>query len=473
MAIEIRDLERMYENGRPLDEIHAGFAELIAENPPKEVMDRMVVAAARGFDAAAMKLLMDAGVTAQWADDYGHTLFHLPFVGNANYYTPPAGAAAEFVNFLLDRGVSVLRRDSNRGLYPYHYAAAAANLEFVRALNARGAKMTLSGKDGVTALHELAKAFQSSGSNTGQKPELAEKFIHTAEVLIAAGVDIDAKNDSGRTAADIAIEYKSAGIFMLLSSNPTVFQAIKIKSYDDACGLAANNPNAISDGRTGEYRGMTALGAAVYEFDERAVGEMFDAGADANFKNDGGDGALCGLFTGRAPHPIFKDGGIGKILDQFAAKGWDVNAPIDGDGNTLLCRAAKSNFEKRAYNDFTVEGEIFKWIWPRNPDVNVANARGVTPLMLAANGDDAKTADVVVTLLERGADVAARDADGRTALHYAAANGSQNMAKNTAEMIFAFGAIDANIADNKGRTALDIATENGHEELVKFLLGQM
>jgi hypothetical protein len=51
-------------------------------------------------------------------------------------------------------------------------------------------------------------------------------------------------------------------------------------------------------------------------------------------------------------------------------------------------------------------------------DVNVADERGFTPLMMAANSKT-KSAEVVRMLLERGGDVQAKDVSGRTAADWA------------------------------------------------------
>ncbi|EGO63973.1 ankyrin repeat domain-containing protein [Acetonema longum] len=72
-----------------------------------------------------------------------------------------------------------------------------------------------------------------------------------------------------------------------------------------------------------------------------------------------------------------------------------------------------------------------------------------TPLMVAAQYGNGTIAEI---LLQRGADVNARDKDGQTALMKAAAQGHDQMA----ERLLAAGA-DWRIKDKNGETALDIA----------------
>jgi ankyrin repeat protein len=80
--------------------------------------------------------------------------------------------------------------------------------------------------------------------------------------------------------------------------------------------------------------------------------------------------------------------------------------------------------------------------------------------------------NVQIALLEGGADTAAADQNGDTALHYAARNDDQNGAKTLCEMLLEFGAA-ADAVNNAGKTALDIAAETNNEPLVKLLLAKM
>ncbi|RYP69214.1 hypothetical protein DL769_005329 [Monosporascus sp. CRB-8-3] len=88
---------------------------------------------------------------------------------------------------------------------------------------------------------------------------------------------------------------------------------------------------------------------------------------------------------------------------------------------------------------------------------------GRTPLSLAAAvGREA----VVGLLLGKGADPNLGDKYGRTPLSYAAKNGHEAIIK----LLFATGKIDVNPKDNGGRTPLSYAAANGYEAIVKLLL---
>ena len=73
--------------------------------------------------------------------------------------------------------------------------------------------------------------------------------------------------------------------------------------------------------------------------------------------------------------------------------------------------------------------------------------------------------DEVLMLLKMGADVNARDEDGKTALH----NASQSGYTEIVRLLLDNGA-DVNAKDNYGRTALHNASESGYTEIVRLLL---
>jgi ankyrin repeat protein len=94
-------------------------------------------------------------------------------------------------------------------------------------------------------------------------------------------------------------------------------------------------------------------------------------------------------------------------------------------------------------------------------DARSTNAFSVLPLHSAVAGSHD---DVVVVLLEAGADVNGTQRHGFTPLHGAAQNG----ADPTVDRLLAAGA-DPAAENDDGRTAADLAAEAGHEELAARL----
>ena len=87
---------------------------------------------------------------------------------------------------------------------------------------------------------------------------------------------------------------------------------------------------------------------------------------------------------------------------------------------------------------------------------------GGTPLFYASGSGDE---EIVGLLLERNADVNARDENGWTPLHNAAARGCEKVAR----MLLEHGA-EVNARERKGRAPLLSAIVNGYKEMVRLFL---
>ena len=103
-----------------------------------------------------------------------------------------------------------------------------------------------------------------------------------------------------------------------------------------------------------------------------------------------------------------------------------------------------------------------KLLLDHGADVAAADNKGFTALMLAARGGHEA---VTKLLLDHGADVAAATNDGSIALIHAAIGGHEAVTK----LLLDHGA-DVAAANNNGSTALLVAATGGHEEVTKLLL---
>ena len=147
-------------------------------------------------------------------------------------------------------------------------------------------------------------------------------------------------------------------------------------------------------------RGMTALMRATFRFDSK--GQITDeplkaflaAGADVDAVDESGWTALMYAAELRG----FEDGVIGLLLQAHA----DVNrASLHGD--TALMMAAYGGYLKQP-------------LLEKGANINARNADGVTTLMLLAQRSEGF--DVLKEALDAGADATAQDNEGRTALDY-------------------------------------------------------
>ncbi|KAJ8403821.1 hypothetical protein AAFF_G00346890, partial [Aldrovandia affinis] len=131
----------------------------------------------------------------------------------------------------------------------------------------------------------------------------------------------------------------------------------------------------------------------------------------------------------------------------------DVDLILD-DGRSLLhCAVQLAN------------DEAVKFLLLSNANPNLPDARGSTPLHLAAEKRLRSTAEVL--LGRRATNANAKDEDLYTPLHYAAQNGDEDMARLL---------LDRNAAvdemDFEGRTPSHVACQHGQESVVRVLLSR-
>lgn len=98
-----------------------------------------------------------------------------------------------------------------------------------------------------------------------------------------------------------------------------------------------------------------------------------------------------------------------------------------------------------------------------NPEiVHAVDAKGFTPLILAAYNDQLAIVDF---LLENGAEINAQDAAGNTALMGVCFKGYKNIAKKLLDA-----GADANVRNSNGAPALTFAATFGHLKIAEWLL---
>jgi len=129
----------------------------------------------------------------------------------------------------------------------------------------------------------------------------------------------------------------------------------------------------------------------------------------------------------------------GKV-EQFASAG----------GKTLCEVAAKG------------DTELVKVLLEKNADVNAKDTKGVTPLVYAAAGGHEQ---IVKMLLDRGADVNAMANDGRRPLYISVARGDLPIAR-----LLVDAKADVNIKDGHGGTALHTAAVWDRHEIAEILI---
>ncbi|MEG4458848.1 ankyrin repeat domain-containing protein [Microcoleus sp. N9_A1] len=240
-----------------------------------------------------------------------------------------------------------------------------------------------------------------------------------AELLIAKGVDVNAKGTHGGTPLHIA----------------AMFDRIKVAQTLIAKGADIN-------ARTGsQYFNRTPL---FFARSPEMAKLLIAKGADVNAKNKNG---LTPLHTARSK-------AIAQILLSAGAK---VNIKEEnarnGKGTTLLHNAAKIGFK-----------ELVQQLIKDGANVAILDSEKRTPLHLAV---DRGSQDIAELLIANGARVNARNANGQTPLYRAIAIGHNEIAA-----LLINNGTDVNNIDGSGTTPLHKAAHYGTVEILKFLIAK-
>ena len=521
------EIKRLYEQNAQQEEILNAYQTALAENGNDYGIE-LIINAAAFADIRALKFLTDSGIDPLVQDSYGFTLLHqLAKLEEARDYTPSREDVKESAAFLLDRRVSVLRKDENEKMCCYHYAARNGNYPFIAALAEQGARLSMTDKDGNTAIHIACdyvrhqifsiqyaeKAVENAKKDLEKAANLGDSWIKSAEksleeenkrlqkinrlienyflivkTLSENGVDKDEKNQYGKTALEMAIASNAKKIAAYLNGENTDETGVKsggmnlhqaiIKGDLEALTTLLQNgadPNALLDGEPTDesknYLGNAPLAVACHYKNVEAVRLLLQHSATPNYKNVAGKSPLVYLeSTAVSMQKVFEEKRIGQILKLLIDAGSKIDEAVDDEANTLITYTLR--YGDYAYvGRFLLEAVIVDEALRYRPNLNLANHAGQTPLMLVCRQEPEKMENTMLNLLENDADVNARDSEGNTALHYAAQNSSKNAAKTLCELLLDFKA-DADIANNAGKTAMDIAVETENEPLVKVLLNR-
>ncbi|MDD9859267.1 MAG: ankyrin repeat domain-containing protein [Nitrospira sp.] len=213
--------------------------------------------------------------------------------------------------------------------------------------------------------------------------------------LIAAGVAVNAKDDSGVTPLRKAIDEGHAEIAQAL-----IDAGADVKGdYGSTLLLIA-----INKGHAEIALALIAAGAEVNAAINRIRhGNTYifvDAGAEVNAKINGGRGETLlqrAIFNGHA-----------EIALALIGAGADVNAK-DCGGGTRLHHATKQGL-----------GGVALALIAAGANVNAKDSHGRTPLHFASQGQNGRgLGGVVQALIAAGANVNAKDSHGKTPLHFA------------------------------------------------------
>ena len=386
---------------------------------------------------AIADLLIDAGADVNATNDYGVTPLSLAC----------DNGAAAMVTLLLGAGADP---DVSRttGETPLMTCARTGDVDAVRALLGHGADL-----DAAESWHDQTALMWAAG----------EGHTKVVRVLVDHGADVQARSTGGFTAMLIAARVDDLGLAALLidagagvnDAAPDGTTPLIVATVRGHAPLAIFLLEHGADPNTAEP-GFTPLHWAAGSWHTELTGGLHGIDVDRDDEWRSLNGIRIGkleLVQSLLEHGADPHARLAKPPPRYGFTSGRFQVSLVG-ATPFLLAAMDANVE------------VMRALAAAGADVHLGTEENTTPLMVAAGlgqvpAETRVTAfeafDAVGYLLERGADVNAVNARGRTALH-----GAAHIRSDANVQLLVDHGASINVADEKGITPLMIAEGGGH-----------
>jgi ankyrin repeat protein len=379
----------------------------------------------------------------------------------------------------IQEGVDINKLDA-RGYAPLHYAAQNNQKQAMELLIAKGGNVNVK-------------------NSRGQKPlfyAIAAGHRDVAELLISKGAEVNVKNKTGQAPLDFALSQNRKDIVEFLIAEASIHKAASLGDVDRVRSCLEKG----ADVNAKDKDGQTALHMAASNKRKEVAELLLSRGADINAK-DGKDYTplFCAIwkedqdivkllvtkgadvsYTPKDDYPPLhyavwnEDVNTVRLLVDHGAK-FDVK---DRDGSTAFREAASQGARELLQVFITKGADVstlplaacvgdlgrMKALVEKGADIKAKDELGWTPLYWAALTGQTEAAEFLVA---RGADVQAKTKDEATPLHQAASAGEVRLVE-----LLIFKGAGVNVKDKRGNTPLHRAVLSGHKAVVELLIAR-
>ena len=351
------------------------------------------------------------------------------------YNTTPLHIARnrEMVKALVDKGADV---DAGYPHTPLRYAINNENIELAKALIENKASLDINVRDDHHREISLLRVV------------IKNNWVELGELMIEHGVDINDGWYTKKLQEGEYITYPLDVAFTLDDDKMWSWVELLVKNgarsawgaTSELYQLLERHTSLDADGYMHGEVGDTLLDSSVLHRDSFKQKAKLLARAGADFssilhKNGYSGNSLANLT------PLHLALGDVELVEFFIELGASANSRQDAGGNSLLHDVSKP--------------EVAKVLLDKGADVNAKNDNGDTPLHRARDLEMAKV------LLDKGADVNAKNNNGDTPLHEVVGSMSPSAARDKLVTMLLENKADVNAVNNDGLTVLGVLEGEG------------